>query len=261
MARSIFNPLDIEGSIQRICSARGPSFSIFFSFLSSPSTIQSIPPHPTYVWHLKNLRSDLSSWRTALSQVPPTRLLTIPWLSLIADSRPDLIGKTDHIKILIIMENIRSYTTKLTPSALLIGTYSTLGTSSAPPAFVTPDQLAPIPQHELPDPEIEEYRPLYGKPTPTPLHVPRSLDERLEGTSDMLKRYVRPEPKPKEPEFISIPDYETPVEDETDFYANKLKEMEDELALLQLNKPRPSKKIEKLEQEIASLKYQLDNPA
>lgn len=236
MPRSIFNPADVDLSIRKLSTGKGPAFTHFFQYLSNPDTNQLVLP-TTKPWFLKNLRSDLSSWRTALSLVPPSRLLTIPWLALIADSRPDLYDKDDSLKTRIIMENIRLYTTKLTPDGLYIGSYLSLGTAFEPPlTFVTPNQLKPrtsstqdnaAHDHHKPDLDPHFLPPSPKKPAPS------SVLSGYLGTKDATKDGT----KTKEPAFITSND----LDDNVDEYALRLKELDALLAEQVLLASTPSK--------------------
>lgn len=127
MPRSLYNPSDIEGSIRKLSITRGNAFNLFYQYLSDPATLQLFPAQPGRPHALKNLRSDLSTWRSALAQVPPSRLLTIPWLSYLAMIRPDLADRPDPFCIAALMEDLRLFTTQMTPEGLQFGSYRALG--------------------------------------------------------------------------------------------------------------------------------------
>lgn len=127
MARSIFDPLDIPGSLKRLSAARGTSFSHIYRYLTNPDQIQLIPSENRKPYALRNLRSDLSTWRSALSQVPADQLLSISWFSLLIRSRPDLVHQPDTYIIATLLENIRLFTTQLKPDGLYIGSYTSFG--------------------------------------------------------------------------------------------------------------------------------------
>lgn len=184
MPRSIFDPSDIDLSIRKLSTGKGRAFTHLYTYLSNPDTKQLVLPTDK-PYFLKNLRSDLSSWRTAFSQVPPSRLLTIPWLALIADSRPDLLDKDDFLKTRILMENIRLYTTKLTPDGLYIGSYLSLETSfEAPLTFVTPNQYKPVAQTtKTPVRDFDDIDPNFLPPSK---HIKAK-------PADILNKYLKPE--------------------------------------------------------------------
>lgn len=127
MPRSLYNPSDIEGSIRKLSITRGNAFNLFYNYLFDPSTLQFYPKQEGRPHALKNLRSDLSTWRSALAQVPPSRLLTIPWLSYLAMTRADLAGRSDPFCIAALMEDLRLFTTQMTPEGLQFGSYRALG--------------------------------------------------------------------------------------------------------------------------------------
>lgn len=254
MARSLFDPTRIDDSIRKLSTGKGPAFTHLFQYLSFPNTKQLVAPTDR-PYFLKNLRSDLSSWRTALSQVPPSRLLTIPWLSLIAESRADLIGKTDHIKTLILMENIRLYTTQLRPEGLYIGSYLALGTSFEPPlTFITQEQLEP---QQLTDPEETPYRQEVKPRNPVaPLYIPKPLTERLEATPTIAERYFK-EPSSKH-QFKTT---DEPLEDR-DELADLLQEQNDLQAehIEQITRdPQDKKRIKEIDSRLAKIQEILDN--
>lgn len=145
MPRSLFNPAEIESSIRRLSSARGQAFTYFYRYLLDPKTIQSIQPPSGRPWALKNLRSDLSTWRSGLSQVPADRLLTISWLSLLVMTREDLIPLSDEARIATLFENFRLFTTQLRPEGLHLGSYHAFGLlPDSEPAFTSGPQNSPL---------------------------------------------------------------------------------------------------------------------
>lgn len=253
MARSIFDPSNIDSSIKKLASAKGTAFHLFYGYLADPLKIQSIPARPHYKWYLRNLRSDLSSWRTALAQVPPSRLLTIPWLALLADSRHDLANKPEPVIIATLMENIRLYTTQLLPSELLIGNYNVLNSNHIPTAF----NATPAP---LPDPAGNNFRPLKKEPEPTtPLHVPLPFEKRIETVSDTMKSYLVPSTQRKG--FISTPESYEP-EEEVDDLAPLLVEQKalqnEQLELL--THDAPSKvRLKEIDTRLTQIKKLIDN--
>lgn len=253
MARSLFDPSRIDDSIRKLSTGKGPAFTHLFQYLSFPNTKQLVAPTDR-PYFLKNLRSDLSSWRTALSQVPPSRLLTIPWLSLIAESRADLIGKTDHIKTLILMENIRLYTTQLRPEGLYIGSYLALGTSFEPPlTFITPDQLEP---QQLTDPEETPYRQEVKPRNPAaPLYVPKPLTERLQAVPEIANRYFN---STKRSPFVTLNEPDEEIDDLAPLLAEQ-KALQDEQIEI-LTHESPSKvRMKEIDARLTQIKKLLDN--
>lgn len=244
MTRSLFKPHDIDGSIRRLSTGKGPAFSILVKYLTHPENPQLIRP-TTSEWFLKNLRSDLSSWRTALAQVPPGRLLAIPWLCLIAETRPDLVGKSDQLKTTILMENIRLYTTLLRPEGLHIGSYSALDTKFNPPlALVTEAQLAPQ-EPAFEEPSFED--PSFEEPSfPPPRH------ERVrERSREVLSKYFPPANERPIP-FADMPDAEPELDDYERLLAEQ-KQLQTELLNLEAQGRKPYKTIEKIEARLAKI--------
>lgn len=146
MPRSLFDPASLDASIRKLSSARGFAFTYLYRYLLNPTQIQSIAPTPGKAWALKNLRSDLSTWRASLSQVPAERLLTISWMGLLVLTRDDLIPLSDEARIATLFEDLRLFTTQLKADGLHIGSYTAFGgILGAEPAFTNAPQNAPAP--------------------------------------------------------------------------------------------------------------------
>lgn len=127
MPRSLFDPASLDSSIRKIGSARGQAFTHFHRYLANPKNLQLIAPIQGKPWALKNLRSDLSTWRSGLAQVPAERLLTIPWLSLLVLTRADLAALSDEARIATLFEDFRLFTTQLKADGLHLGSYTAFG--------------------------------------------------------------------------------------------------------------------------------------
>ena len=131
MPRALYDPASPSNTIKRLSSGRGDAFTFLHRYLSSPDSIQVIRPsdRPTK-WGLKNLRSDLATWRSALAQVPAPDLFSIPWLGLIADTRSDLTELSNPLKQAVLMENVRLFSTALRDDGLHIGPYQLIANAT-----------------------------------------------------------------------------------------------------------------------------------
>lgn len=175
MPRTLYDPKNIDTSIRKLSSARGFAFTYLYRYLLNPAQIQSIAPTPGKAWALKNLRSDLSSWRAGLSQVPAERLLTISWMSLLVLTRDDLIPLTDEVRIATLFEDLRLFTTRLKDDGLHIGSYTAFGgVLGAELAFTSAPQNAP-------------------DPTPLAIVDEHAKEERRQELEDKLRRLRREE--------------------------------------------------------------------
>lgn len=160
MPRNLYDPANSESSIRKLSSARGAAFTYIYRYLLDPASPQTIPPLEGKPWYLKNMRSDLSAWRAGLAQVPSDRLLTIPWLGLLALTRQDLAPLAPEASVATLLEDLRMFTTQLRPEGLHIGSQAHFTSLPAvEPAFTNaPQKTAPEPATVEPEAEAN---PLY----------------------------------------------------------------------------------------------------
>lgn len=208
MTRSLFDPTDIPATVKRLCRLRGHVSQPLTNYLADPTSLQRL--QPLSAWHLRNLRSDLSAWRTALEMLPTGMILTIPWIGLVCPDKSE-------IQIKAALYELR---TSFYGDDLLIGSYQTLM------AFDTSVQLrgqtASLPLAlPLPDPENQPYRSVDRVPVRQPaLHVPLPLEKRIDAIDPIAHRYLKPQGK--QSGFISQP--ESPEQEEVDDLAPLLEE-------------------------------------
>lgn len=208
MARSLYDPSDLTATCRRLCRLRGHVSQPLTNYLADPTSLQRL--QPISAWHLRNLRSDLSAWRTALEMLPTGMILTIPWIGLVCPDKSE-------IQIKAALYELR---TSFYGDDLLIGSYKTLM------AFDTSVQLrgqtASLPiAPPLPDPENQPYRPIDRVPVRQPaLHVPLPLEKRIGAIDSIAHPYLIPQGK--RAGFITQPDL--PEQEEVDDLAPLLEE-------------------------------------
>lgn len=84
MPRSLYDPASPDQSIRRMSRLRGHAAQPLADYLRTPEKVQQIPAQGK--WHLKNLRSDLSTWRIGLESIPNGRLLEVSWFAVVCPS-------------------------------------------------------------------------------------------------------------------------------------------------------------------------------
>lgn len=88
MPRSLYDPAAPDLSIRRMSRLRGHVAQPLADYLRTPEKVQQIPAQGK--WYLKNLRSDLSTWRIGLESIPNGRLLEVSWLAVVCPSLSEI---------------------------------------------------------------------------------------------------------------------------------------------------------------------------